>query len=643
MIHNPILRGFHPDPSIIRVGEDYYIATSTFEWWPGVRLHHSRDLVRWELIEYPLTRVSQLDLRGVGPSQGIWAPCLTYDRGIFYLVYTVVKAFYCNMYDTENYLVTAKDIHGPWSEPIALNNFGFDPSLFHDEDGRKYMVSMVTDHRVPKKYAGRLVLQEFDAERGRMTGPVKDIYCADTIFLEGPHIFRRNGWYYLFSADTGTGEGHGQTIQRAKDIWGPYEMYRPADEMRQEGEAYSILTSRHHEDILLQKAGHCDLVETPEGEWYAVHLCGRASEDRNPEDAERFAGARRYMLGRETAVQKMRWTEDDWLVLAEGGNTPKDEVEPPERAEMQKNQGVGSRQDSSENQNTDSRQDSSENQGTASRPDSSENQGTASRPDSNGNQNVSLDPGGCGKQEAGFGLDRCGQPDNGQGSSLPEEARGSYIQEIASEDGTEKNGLLTRDDFNALTLHLEYQSLRIPMGERYLSLTKRPGWLRMYGRSGLASRFSQSLIARRVTEYHMDAETCLDFEPEVFKQMAGLILLYDTDNYLYLHLSHDEDVGKCITLLKAENKKYEYLTDFIPLQTGRDVVLSLSLRGTQVQFSYGFRGEELRPAGPDVNAGFLSDEACREGWFTGAMVGICCQDLTGFGKHADFDWFEVRT
>ena len=109
-IRNPILRGFHPDPSIIRVEDDYYIATSTFEWWPGVRLHHSKDLKHWELIGYPLNRVSQLDLRGVGASQGIWAPCLTYDRGTFYLVYTIVRSFYCNMYDTENYLVTAKDI-----------------------------------------------------------------------------------------------------------------------------------------------------------------------------------------------------------------------------------------------------------------------------------------------------------------------------------------------------------------------------------------------------------------------------------------------------------------------------------------------------------------------------------------------------
>lgn len=557
-IQNPILRGFHPDPSIIRVGEDYYIATSTFEWWPGVRLHHSKDLVHWELIEYPLDRVSQLDLRGVGASQGIWAPCLTYDKGTFYLVYTVVKAFYCNMYDTENYLVTSENIHGPWSEPVALNNFGFDPSLFHDEDGRKYMVSMVTDHRVPKKYVGRLVLQEFDPAQGKMVGPVKDIYRADGIFLEGPHIFKRNGWYYLFSADTGTGEGHGQTIQRAKDIWGPYEMYRPLDEKREEGEAYSILTSRHHEDILLQKAGHCDLVETQDGEWYAVHLCGRASDCRNPKDAERFADARRYVLGRETAIQRMKWTEDDWLVLADGGNTPKEFAEAPICAER-----LNSQKD--------------------------------------------------GKQE--------------------------------EDDSTVKR--LVRDDFDEKGLHLEYQSLRVPMDGHYLSLEARPGWLRMYGRSGLSSKFSQTLIARRMTEYHMEAETCVDFEPEVFKQMAGLILLYDTDNYLYLHISHDEDEGKCITLLKAENKKYEYLTEYLPLESGRDVILHVSVNGTKAQFSYGYRekGEgictELKNIGPCINISFLSDEACREGWFTGTMAGICCQDLTGFGKHADFDWFTV--
>lgn len=552
MIHNSILKGFHPDPSIVRVGKDYYIATSTFEWWPGIRLHHSTDLVHWELIEYPLNRTSQLELRGVGASQGVWAPCLTYDKGVYYLLYTVVTAFYCNMYDTNNYLVTANDIHGPWSEPIALNNFGFDPSLFHDDDGRKYMVSMVTDHRVPKKYVGRLVLQEYDPVEKKMTGPVKDIYRADKIFLEGPHIFKRNGWYYLFSADTGTGELHGQTIQRSRDIWGPYEMYR-ADFMERtaDNEAYSILTSRHHEDILLQKSGHCDLVETPEGEWYAVHLCGRASDRRNPADAVRFAGARRYMLGRETAIQKMKWTEDDWLVMADGSTVPKEYVEEP--------------------------------------------------------------------------------------------AENSSAVKQGMEAGQESTDTNMRDDFTAPVLNPDYQSLRIPMTEHYLSLTDRPGYLRMYGRSGLSSKFSQTLIAKRLTEYDMEISTKLEFEPEVFKQMAGLILMYDTDNYLYLHVSRDEDCGKCIALLKAENKKYEYLTDYLPVFSGLPIYLKADMRNGYITFSYRLEGSDWQTIAENIDGSFMSDEACTEGWFTGAMAGICCQDLTGFGKYADFDWFEMKT
>lgn len=558
-IQNPILRGFHPDPSIIRVGEDYYIATSTFEWWPGIRLHHSRDLINWELAGYALDDPARFDLRGTGPSQGVWAPCLTYDKGTFYLAYTVVKAFYCNMYDTENYLITASDITGPWSEPVPLNNFGFDPSLFHDDDGRKYMVSMTTDHRVPKKYAGRLVLQEYDPVKRQMTGPVGDIYKADRIFLEGPHIFKRNGWYYLFSADTGTGEGHGQTIQRSRSIWGPYEMYK-ADFMNRESEdeAYSILTSRHHEDILLQKSGHCDLVETPEGEWYAVHLCGRTAKRdmKNPPGAARFPGQRRYMLGRETAIQKMRWTEDGWLVLDCGGNTPQSEVEPPR----------------------------------SSKPPKPAQAEQARKP-------------ACGKSQTG----------------------------------------LVRDDFNASELHPDYQSLRVPMDDYHISLTARPGWLRMYGRSGLASRFRQTLIARRMTEYQMKAAACIQFEPEVFKQMAGLILMYDTDNYLYLHISYDEEAGKCITLLKAENRKYEYLTGYLPLEPEKPIYLSLQTEDGKAQFYYGYEENRLQKIGPLIDAGFLSDEACTEGWFTGTMIGICCQDLTGFGKHADFDWFELGT
>ncbi len=489
MVNNPILKGFHPDPSIIRVGEDYYIATSTFEWWPGIRLHHSKDLKNWELMEYPLDRVSQLDLKGVTASAGIWAPCLTYDKGTFYLVYTVVRSFYCNMYDTENYLVTAENIHGPWSEPIALNNYGFDPSMFHDDDGRKYLVSMVTDHRVPKKYAGRIILQEYDPKQKRMIGKAKDIYTADSIFLEGPHIFKRNDRYYLFCADTGTGELHGQSVLRSGDVWGPYKMKKDKPERWETGEAYSIMTSRHYPDILLQKAGHCDLVETETGEWYMVHLCGRAGDRRNPENAERFKNARRYMIGRETGIQKVVWKED-WPCL---WNEAEEKV-----------------------------------------------------------------------------------------TSIPQDS----IKDPYENKETVLPAPLIRDDFERETLDLDYQSLRIPMDERYISLSARHGWLRMFGRSGLASLFSQSLIARRMTSYHMTAETRLEFEPEVFKQMAGLIFLYDTENYLYLHVTHDEEIGKCITLLKYENKKAEYLSEYLPVETNGALVLRMVTDGSDVRFFY---------------------------------------------------------
>lgn len=542
MIQNPILRGFHPDPSIVRVEDDYYVATSTFEWWPGVRISHSRDLIHWETLTYALKDTGLLDLRGVGPSQGIWAPCLTYDKGKFYLVYTIVNSFYCNMYDTRNFLVTASNIKGPWSEPVPLNNFGFDPSLFHDDDGRKYIVSMVTDHRVPKKYAGRIVLQEYDDSAKKVTGPVREIYQGKQIFLEGPHVFKRNGWYYLFSADTGTGEGHGQTIQRSRSVWGPYEMYKnPKMERTSENEAYSILTSRHHPDHLLQKSGHADLVETQNGEWYAVHLCGRALENRNPQDAVRFPGERRYPLGRETSIQKMEWNEEGWLELAVGGTLPAVQVE---------------------------------------------------------------------------------------GPHLP-------VHEFSPKP--------SRDDFDSPVLDVEYQSLRIPMTERYLSLTERPGWLRLYGREGLASLFRQSLIARRWTEFQFTASTCLEFEPENFKQMAGLICIYDTENYLYLHVSHDEDLGKCISILRAENKNYTYPVGYLPIERNKPVFLKAEVCRDKLQFSYHVGNDtEYETLGEEFDCSFLSDEACVQGWFTGSMVGLCCQDLTGFGKYCDFDFFEYR-
>lgn len=295
---NPILQGFNPDPSILRVQDDYYIATSTFEWYPGVQIHHSRDLANWDLVSRPLNRKSQLDMRGNPDSCGVWAPCLTHDDQKFWLVYTDVKRKDGSFKDTHNYIVHSPTIEGPWSNPIYANSSGFDPSLFHDEDGRKWFVNMLQDHRRrPKAFAG-IVLQEFDADAGKLVGPKKNIFLGtDLGLVEGPHLYKRNGWYYLLTAEGGTGYEHACTFARSRDIWGPYELHPQKH----------ILTSKDSPWAAIQRAGHGDIVETPEGRTYLVHLNGRP-----------ITQFRRCVLGRETAIQEAYWGYDDWLYVKNG-------------------------------------------------------------------------------------------------------------------------------------------------------------------------------------------------------------------------------------------------------------------------------------------------------------------------------------
>jgi xylan 1,4-beta-xylosidase len=256
IIQNPILRGFNPDPSIVRVGDDYYIATSTFEWYPGVQIHHSRDLINWQLITRPLNRPSQLNMLGDPDSCGIWAPCLTYHEGLFYLIYTDVKRYgrsipagsaVASLRDMHNYLVTCETIDGEWSEPIFLNSSGFDPSLFHDDDGRKYLVNMLWDHRPSHNRFAGIQLQEYSHKERRLIGQREVIFKGTSIgFTEGPHLYKRNGFYYLLTAEGGTGWGHAVTLARSQFVNGPYELHP---------DNY-ILTSRNRPEAELQR-GPC--------------------------------------------------------------------------------------------------------------------------------------------------------------------------------------------------------------------------------------------------------------------------------------------------------------------------------------------------------------------------------------------------
>ena len=308
IIKNPVLKGFNPDPSILRVGNDYYIANSTFEWFPGVQIHHSKDLINWRLLTRPLNRVSQLDMKGNPDSCGIWAPCLSHDGHRFYLIYTDVKTFDGIWKDTHNYLVTANNIEDEWSGPVYLNSIGFDPSLFHDDDGKKWFVFLLVDHRKGILFGG-IVLQEYDTRKQKLTGERKIIWKGTELGLtEGPHIYKKDGYYYLMCAEGGTEYGHAVVMARSKTIDGPYESC-PNN---------PILTSRNNPGLDLQKTGHASIVETPDGQWYMAALTGRP-----------LSRLGNCPLGRETILQEAEWKDDGWLSLRNGGNEPVTELKGP--------------------------------------------------------------------------------------------------------------------------------------------------------------------------------------------------------------------------------------------------------------------------------------------------------------------------
>lgn len=532
-IRNPILPGFNPDPSIVRVGDDYYIATSTFEWFPGVQIHHSRDLIHWRLLTRPLNRPSQLNMLGDPDSCGVWAPCLTYADGLFWLIYTDVKRYGrttqgastgASLRDTHNYLVTCPQIDGEWSDPVYLNSSGFDPSLFHDDDGRKYLVNMRWDHRPGFNRFSGIALQEYSHQDRKLTGPVHMIFGGTQIgFTEAPHLYKRDGYYYLLTAEGGTGWGHAVTMARSRELAGLYELHPDT----------FILTSRHRPDVELQRAGHADLVETQAGETYLVHLCGRPIRNRG-----------RCTLGRETAIQRMTWSDDGWLHTEDGTGVPSIEVVPPDL------------------------------------------------------------------QQHEF-------------PTAPE-----------------------REDFDSPILPSDFQWLRSPWPNELFSLTDRLGYLRLYGRETIGSMFRQSLVARRQQAHCYTAETIVEFEPDGFQQMAGLVCYYNGSKFHYLYVSRDDGGGKHVRAMSSlpDQVQSDVFSAPMPIPAGVPVQLRVEVDYERLYFAFRTERDEWQRLPGPLDASILSDEAAAPGTpnFTGAFVGVCCQDLAGTRHPADFDYFEYR-
>jgi xylan 1,4-beta-xylosidase len=570
MIRNPILPGFNADPSILRVGRDFYIATSTFEWFPGVSIYHSRDLARWRLRSHALTRSSQLELRGVQGSGGVWAPSLRYrdEDGLFYLAWTNVRNSSSMAFDLRNYLVTAPSVDGPWSEPIYLNASGFDPCIFFDDDGRAWLLNLEWEFRKGYEHPGWIVLQEYSIPERRLVGPIRRVYHggSDMGCMEGPVLFKKDGWYYLITAEGGTGYGHSAILARSRDIGGPYEADSAGPFLSAVRESFTARGERdflkkrfYNPDAVMQKTGHASLVDTGKGEWYVAHLGARPVM---PE--------MRCVLNRETSLRRAFWTDEGWLRL-EGGRLPLLEVPSPAGLAAAPSPGV-----------------------------SSPAPGVSS-------------------------------PDPGVSSPDPTASR--------------------REDFDGPSLPVDFYTLRAAPDPSWLDLRSRPGWLRLRGRESLRSLHEQSLVARRIQHFSFRVESSMEFEPDSYQQMAGLVLMIGTENWYYLRKYWSESLGGpalgIMTCLDgAEDELLEHRVALVR-QPGRRAPASQFLAaevesGRELAFFWSPDGRSWERIGPILDFSLLSDECSRREAFSGTFCGVCAQDLAGRGAEADFDYFRYE-
>jgi alpha-N-arabinofuranosidase len=298
--HNPVLAGYYPDPGVTRVGDKYYLVNSTFTHWPGIPIHESTDLVHWKLIGHALNDPRKVNFDKLRVSAGVFAPAIEYHAGTFYVINTLVDA-------GGNFFVTAKDPHGPWSDPVWLPEIdGIDPSFFFDADGKAYVVNNGPPAGTPLYDGHRAIwIQEFDLAARKLTGPRKVIVnggvdlARKPIWIEGPHLYRIDGGYYLMCAEGGTGPDHSEVIFRARSPWGPFQPYA----------GNPILTQRDlpaDRPEPITNSGHADLVQMKDGSWWALFLASQPYRDYL------------FNTGRETFLLPVRW-KDGWPIILEQG------------------------------------------------------------------------------------------------------------------------------------------------------------------------------------------------------------------------------------------------------------------------------------------------------------------------------------
>lgn len=515
MINNPVLKGFHADPSMICVDGTFYIANSTFEYYPGVKISESKDLANWKTVSYPLKDKKHIDMKGNPKSAGIWAPCLSYSNGIFYLVYTDVKSWDKMPFkDAPNFITTTTDIHGEWSDPVYVNSSGFDASLFTDIDGKKYFVNMEWDYRKPgtETFSGILVT-ELDSETLTPIGkPVKIFKGTERGCVEGPHIYKKDDYYYLLVAEGGTSYEHAESVARSKNIYGPYEVHPDKH----------LVTCWGDKKSYLQKTGHGSICCGSDGRWWLAFLCGRPTNQHM-----------RCPLGRETGVAEIVW-KNNWPYLKDGGTVPPAQFE-------------------------------------------------------------------------GYG---------------------EKVRKDIFEYGFDS------EDFKS-----DFQTLRVPCRHEIND----DGSLRIYGGESLASIHEQSMYVRRQDAFSFVAETAIDFKPDNFQQMAGMIYRYSEENQYYFRISYNENIDKrTIGLLKFDKYNFSMTKeqDEIVVDNDELIYLRLTITNGLGHFSSSFDGKKYIDFPDVINSEMVCDEYETPMGFTGAFVGMSCQDLQYKKIHADFKYFK---
>lgn len=505
---NPVQRGFFPDPSIIRVEDDYYMVNSTFQYFPAIPISHSKDMVHWEIIGHAIVNSDYLDLSDIPDSHGIWAPDISYVDGKFYIFATLRLAGdgkRNNNVLRRQLMVRSDKPEGPYSQPAWLEVDSIDPSHFVDDDGKHYMVISPGIRIVPisddctKVLGEAITIWEGTGER-----------CA-----EGPHILKKDGWYYGILAEGGTGYGHGVNIARSRTLTGKYE---PSP--------YNPVMRQLDPEEQIQRTGHGKLVQTQDGDWWMYYLCGRRNEGNYT------------TVGRETALDPVVFDADGWFKVNDGKGPSKKQIAP----------------------------------------------------------NLETD---------------------------------AYKKK-------------TMDDFNESKLNLTWEFVRNP-DYGTVSLTERPGYLRIWTRDGqLSERRSKNTLVRREQELSYTASTKLDFYPSKDGEQAGIICYYSTVTYIRWSICYEN--GRKLQLVMNRNNGEELVAE-VENVLNQTIYLRVVVNKQKRDFYYSYDGEDWIHGGTIDPCVFLCDEGVPEDRkrHTGTLVGIYANN-GGCGSRipADFDWFNYE-